>query len=108
MRVVLVVPSSAVFESMGPTLMRTAMLMPPVGVVGLASYLEVNGVEVAVVDAVTQRLDAGKCAQRISELQPDLVGFSALTWSFYYVTQTISALRCKLPDVPVVLGNIHA
>lgn len=108
MIVVLVVPNSTMLRSMSPNARHMAMLMPPLGVVSLATYLNQNGHEAVVIDAVRDNLSPAQCVQKIADCTPNLIGFSALTHNFFHVYETANCVRQTCPGVPVVFGNIHA
>jgi len=108
MKVVLVVPGSVMVQDMSPAARRLAMFMPPLGMVGLATYLNEHDIETTIVDAVRDNLDPAQCAEAIAAQQPGLVGVSVLTFSYHYVVQLSAALRKRLPGVPIVMGNLHA
>ncbi|MDP8255211.1 MAG: radical SAM protein [Candidatus Alcyoniella australis] len=108
MSVALIVPGSPLLSQMSHAAWKTAMLMPPLGLVQLAGYLRANGVETTIIDAVRRPMDPQRCAQALIELSPRLIGFSVLTWNYCFTVQTVKALRRGGWGGAIVFGNIHA
>jgi radical SAM superfamily enzyme YgiQ (UPF0313 family) len=92
-------------------------LQPHLGLISLAAVARRGGVDAAVYDpkrdlfAGELRLDASlyrSMAERILNLRPDVVGFTALGCNFHCVTKSARWLKRLRPDVPILLGGPHA
>lgn len=77
----------------------------PLGLMSIATYLERNGYEVAILDGEAERLAPWEIAQRVVDLAPRFVGVN----SFSVNAQILVSLLPLLPSEPmVILGGPHA
>jgi anaerobic magnesium-protoporphyrin IX monomethyl ester cyclase len=84
--------------------------MAPLGLLSLAAYLERDGHDIAIHDALGPFAPAGieqDIEQVISEA-PDLVGFSATTSSFLDAVQMARAIKDHRPATTTVVGGVFA
>lgn len=81
--------------------------IPPVGLAYLASVLEKNGINVAIVDQVAEMISNDEVIRKVKEFSPQIIGFSCLT----QVVNNAKVLADKIRDldkkIKIVLGNIH-
>jgi anaerobic magnesium-protoporphyrin IX monomethyl ester cyclase len=81
---------------------------PPAWVACLSGYLKAAGyTEVVFVDAMTNHLDDEQVCERIREVQPDVIGCTAITPAIYKAERLLQIAREVKPDVVTVLGGIH-
>lgn len=81
---------------------------PPAWVAYLAGTLKAGGyTDVTFVDAMTHHLDEDQVRARIAELQPDVVGCTAITPAIYKAERLLQVAREVKPDCVTVLGGIH-
>ena len=103
MRIVLVHPN---YHSGGAEI---AGSWPPAWVAYLAGHLKVAGyTDIHFVDAMTNHLDDEALRDRLSELQPDIVGTTAITPSIYAAETVLKIASEVCPNAVRVLGGIHA
>ncbi len=82
---------------------------PPAWVAYLAGALKRSGYDdVHFVDAMTNHLDDDAIRERIRELQPDIVGTTAITPSIYAAEHILELAREEAPDAMRVIGGVHA
>ncbi|MBI1952797.1 MAG: radical SAM protein [Candidatus Omnitrophica bacterium] len=83
-------------------------MLPPLGILSMASCLEAQGFEVHVVDCHAREMGPGGFRAIVRRLRPRLVGITVL--SPHYVPANYIAAICKeeVPDVTVVTGGVHA
>jgi len=82
---------------------------PPAWVAYLAGSLKAAGFEdVQFIDAMTNNLSEGDLRIKLAEMQPDVVGTTAITPSIYVAEQTLQVAKEVVPDALRVLGGIHA
>jgi anaerobic magnesium-protoporphyrin IX monomethyl ester cyclase len=82
---------------------------PPAWVAYLTGYLKAGGyTDVVFVDAMTNHLTDVQLRARLEELQPDVVGCTAITPSIYKAEQVLRLCKEINPNVITVLGGIHA
>ncbi len=80
----------------------------PLGIVYLGTVLEKSGISVRLIDAAAMRWDTEKILQWVKKVQPDVVGFSALTLSFLSTIDLARAIKQWNPNVKIVLGHYFA
>ena len=81
---------------------------PPAWVAYLTGYLKAGGyTDVHFVDAMTHHLDDGAVRARIAELQPDIVGCTAITPAIYKAEGLLKIAKEVNPAIVTVLGGIH-
>src|SRR3989344_5233817 len=82
-------------------------LMPHVGLGVLSGILTKRGHEVLVADYLLSE-DAPSIAHFINNFKPDIIGFSAYSWSMEKVKEKISEARKVLDKIPIIIGGPHA
>jgi radical SAM superfamily enzyme YgiQ (UPF0313 family) len=81
---------------------------PPLGLAIIASYLEKDGHEIKIIDAVAMELSIDETADIVMRESPELVGITAMT-NYKDMAKVLSdAIRKVLPSVTIVLGGSHA
>ncbi|RVT52574.1 magnesium-protoporphyrin IX monomethyl ester anaerobic oxidative cyclase [Rubrivivax albus] len=81
---------------------------PPAWVAYLTGYLKAAGyTDVTFVDAMTHHLDDEQVRARIVELQPDIVGCTAITPAIYKAERLLQVAKEVNPGIVTVLGGIH-
>lgn len=81
---------------------------PPIGISYLAGYLvKHSNHEIKILDTLAERLDYEQIEQRIKSHQPDIVGITAFTPTFYDVLQVARIVKKVAPDCFVCLGGAH-
>jgi anaerobic magnesium-protoporphyrin IX monomethyl ester cyclase len=81
---------------------------PPIGLLSVATYsLTHSSHDIKVIDTHAQRMSYDQIEQKIRELNPDLVGIQALTFSLCDVLLTAKRVKKANPDIKVVLGGPH-
>ncbi len=82
---------------------------PPAWVAYLAGPLRRAGYnDIHFIDAMTHKLSDEAIASRLAELQPDLVGVTAITPSIYAAERILELAQEHAPKALRVLGGIHA
>lgn len=81
---------------------------PPIGLSYLAGYLQkYTDHQVSILDTLALRMDAHQIEKHIRKVQPDLVGITAFTPTFYDVLQVCKMAKKSRPDCLVCLGGSH-
>lgn len=81
---------------------------PPAWVAYLTGTLKAGGyTDVTFVDAMTHHLDEEQVRAKITELQPDVVGCTAITPAIYQAERLLQVAKEVKPDCVTVLGGIH-
>jgi anaerobic magnesium-protoporphyrin IX monomethyl ester cyclase len=82
---------------------------PPAWVAYLAGSLKAIGfTDVHFVDAMTNDLTEEQLRDRLAELQPDVIGCTAITPSIYTAERVLEIAKEVCPKAVRVLGGIHA
>ena len=103
MRIVLVHPN---YHSGGAEI---AGSWPPAWAAYLAGSLKAIGFDdIHFIDAMTNHLDDDAVRERLAELQPDIVGCTAITPSIYAAERILEIAKETCPEAVRVLGGIHA
>lgn len=103
MRIVLIHPN---YHSGGAEI---AGSWPPAWVAYLAGHLRDAGYDdVQFIDAMTNHIDDDTLRTRLRELQPDVIGVTAITPSIYVAENILKLAQEEVPDALRVLGGVHA
>ena len=108
MRTFLINPDSHIEEKVGGRFAHYAVPVPPQGIASLAAQLRRAGHEAFCYDQYATKLPNEDLVRQIREWGADVVGFSVLTLAMGSVREAVGMLREELPDVKIVLGNVHA
>lgn len=82
---------------------------PPAWVAYLSGHLKDAGFDdITFIDAMTNDLEDDVVRQRLIELQPDVVGVTAITPSIYKAENILKVAKETVPHAVCVLGGVHA
>ncbi|MEO0700514.1 MAG: magnesium-protoporphyrin IX monomethyl ester anaerobic oxidative cyclase [Pseudomonadota bacterium] len=82
---------------------------PPAWVAYLSGSLKAAGFDdIHFIDAMTNDLPEDELRARIAEVQPDVVGLTAITPSIYVAERALEIAKEVAPDAVRVLGGVHA
>jgi anaerobic magnesium-protoporphyrin IX monomethyl ester cyclase len=82
---------------------------PPAWVAYLAGHLKRHGItDITFLDAMTEHMGEEELSARLAELQPDVVGVTAITPSIYAAERVLELAKASCPQAVRVLGGIHA
>jgi radical SAM superfamily enzyme YgiQ (UPF0313 family) len=80
----------------------------PLGIMAVASAARAAGFsEISLVDMKAERWTAAEAVQRISQLAPDVVGISAMTYEAGCLAEVARGVKQCLPQAQVVAGGPH-
>jgi len=103
MRIVFIHPN---YHSGGAEIAGT---WPPAWVAYLAGALRGAGfADVHFIDAMTDDLSEDELRARLTAMQPDIVGTTAITPAIYIAEQTLQLAQEVCPDAITILGGVHA
>lgn len=107
MKVLLISPDCNLDKALGryKKLMRP---MAPINVAYLAAALRQHNHEPVVIDDLVEHLGPDGINAAIKKHKPGLVGISCLTQTAPEVFNLAASIKKKYPELPVVLGNLHA
>ena len=82
---------------------------PPAWVAYLSGHLRTAGFDdIHFIDAMTDDVDDADLGRRIGELDPDVVGVTAITPSIYRAEEVLKLAQTHAPKAVRVLGGVHA
>jgi len=82
---------------------------PPAWAAYLSGPLKKAGyTDIHFIDAMTNNIEDDELARQLKEIQPDIVGVTAITPSIYKAEKVIAIAREVVPGAVTVLGGIHA
>ncbi|MDP8222057.1 MAG: radical SAM protein [Candidatus Lernaella stagnicola] len=107
MNVLLVNPTSLRDQRAGP---YSKLMFPvaPLGLAYLAAVARDAGHNVRVEDQYASGCSASEIGALAAEHRADVVGFSCLSPNVLAVRENVAAVRERLPETHIVLGNMHA
>lgn len=83
-------------------------ILPPLGLLSVASTLEKNNHEVALLDTNILGIDFHNLGNKIKCFSPDIIGFSTTSLTIMETLEEIKVAKEAFPGVPVVVGGPHA
>lgn len=83
-------------------------LMPPIGIMSIAAFLERAGIDVEIIDCYATPMPLDQLVAEIIRRAPDCVGVSCTTSSFPEGYRIAAALKEKAPHIHIVFGGAHA
>ena len=107
MNILLLIPPASLNSSYGQ-LKDFSNPQPSIGLAYIAAVLRKNGISVTVLDAYVNQLGIEEILAEIKSRKIDILGISLLTTSVVVTTLIIKEVRAQLPEVKIVLGNVHA
>lgn len=81
---------------------------PALGILWIAATLKQAGHEVSVVDMDADQMNGNALLEEIRNFQPQVVGFTAVTPTYYNAVQLAQSIREHHPEIKLLLGGIHA
>jgi len=83
-------------------------MLPPLGILSIASFLEAQNYEVHIVDLHAEELSPEQFRQIVQKLQPRFVGITVLSTHFTPAHFVAKICKDEIPDVKVYVGGVHA
>lgn len=80
---------------------------PNLAFIYMAGELEKAGFEVEIYDAMSKFHTAEQIREHIKEEQPDFVGVTAITATFYAAIDVAKSAKEECPGVTTILGGVH-
>ena len=108
MKIAFVHPHGSNWMGIGKDISTIFNLMPPLGIMSIAAYLEARGIDTEIIDCYGTHLTGTALSDEILRRNPDAVAFSCTTSSFLEGYQIAELLKERKPDLPVVFGGAHA
>lgn len=97
-----------VYAEAGFSLSYFGELLPPLGIVQIASFLNSNGFNCRVIDARHPSFTLEWFADYLSSMRPKFIGFSIFTDTIFTVARLVAIARRYSPSSKIVAGGPHA
>jgi radical SAM superfamily enzyme YgiQ (UPF0313 family) len=109
MKITLVHPAGFNSVPGQPDFSVLANRMAPIGILQLASWLEMHGHAVEVHDCLGPYAPSGtkENAEIVLATNPEMIGFSATTSGFMDGGEMAAPIKARRPDIKIVFGNVH-
>ncbi len=108
MKALLVHPHGSNWMGSGKDITTIFNLMPPIGLLSIAAFLESKGIDADILDCYGAPATVEEHARDILSRGPDVVGFSCTTSSFLEGYAIAECLKQMNADVRIVFGGSHA
>lgn len=86
---------------------RLANIMPPLGLASISAYLTSKGQENDIIDCYAHPDSDGLIGEYLQKYQPEFVGFSCTTSSFFDGERLAVLAKNIVPTIKVVFGGVH-
>ncbi|HTY03825.1 MAG TPA: radical SAM protein [Rhodocyclaceae bacterium] len=109
MRITLVHPAGFNFVPGQPDFSVLANRMAPIGILQLASWLEMHGHAAEVHDCLGPYAPptVAENVELVLATNPEMVGFSATTSGFMDAVEMSAIIKARRPQVKIAFGNVH-
>ncbi len=94
-------------EAAARDISRKANIMPPLGLAGIAAYLERAGCGCHILDCYAHPDADGRLRELLREQRPALLGISCTTASFHDGVRLAQLAKSELPEIRVAFGGPH-
>jgi len=106
-RILLVHPLGYDSERAKNDISRLANIMPPIGILSIAAWLEQHGYVADVIDCYAHPDSDGRIRDALRETRPAWIGFSCTTSAFLDGVRLAKLAKEVLPGVRTVFGGVH-
>ncbi|MDP2862783.1 MAG: radical SAM protein [Desulfobacterales bacterium] len=94
-------------EAAGKDIARIASIIPPIGLAGIAAYLEKRGIDVSIIDCYARPDSDSLIRGYLQSEKPAFLGLSCTTSTFLDGVRTAKLAKSILPDIKVIFGGAH-
>jgi radical SAM superfamily enzyme YgiQ (UPF0313 family) len=106
-KLLLVHPLGYRADAAGSDIARLANIMPPIGLAGLAAWLDRKGFQTALVDCYAKPDALSHIRQILQDQKPDFLGLSCTTSSFRDGVRLAELAKSIQPSIKTVVGGPH-
>jgi len=83
-------------------------MLPPLGILSLASYLEESGFEVHILDLHAEEISPEEFRQILRDLNPRFLGITVLSAHLVPANYIAHIAHEEIDDIKVIVGGVHA
>ena len=106
-KILLVHPLGYRKEAAGKDISRITSIIPPIGLAGIAAYLEKRGMDVSIIDCYARPDSDTLIRGYLRSENPAFLGLSCTTSTFLDGIRTAKLAKSILPDIKIVFGGAH-
>lgn len=106
-KILLVHPLGYRGDKAGQDISRKANIMPPLGLAGIAAYLEQKGVRADIIDCYAHPFSDDLIMDYVKRHDPAFAGFSCTTATFLDGVRIAAQIKKIRPDIKIVFGGVH-
>jgi len=102
-------PIENIIESDMPKELESGMdFLPPLGLMYIAAYVkEKTNYNIEILDCGVEKIDYNNLENKIKNINPDIVGITAMTFTLIDVIKTAKLVKEVNPNIKIVLGGPH-
>lgn len=83
-------------------------MLPPLGILSIASYLEENNFKVALIDLHSEQYSIEEFRAKIKKLNPKFIGMTVLSAHLKVALNIANVFYEELPEAKIIAGGVHA
>jgi radical SAM superfamily enzyme YgiQ (UPF0313 family) len=106
-RILLIHPLGYSPDDAGRDISRLANIMPPLGLLSIAAYLEKNGITADIIDCYAYPDSESKIHRYLKEKNPGYIGLTCTTSTFHDAVRIAKIAKGILPGIRSVFGGAH-
>lgn len=106
-KILLVHPLGYRKEVAGKDISRIASIIPPIGLAGIAAYLEKRGIDASIIDCYARPDSDSLIRSYLQSKNPAFIGLSCTTSTFLDGIRTANLAKSILPGIKTVFGGAH-
>ncbi len=91
----------------GADISRKANIMPPLGLAGIAAYLDRFQIQSAIIDCYAEPESDALIIKYLEEEKPLFIGFSCTTSSFLDGIRIAKYAKKIIPEIRIIFGGVH-
>ncbi|MBU8911980.1 MAG: B12-binding domain-containing radical SAM protein [Desulfobacterales bacterium] len=106
-KILLIHPLGYNLANAGTDISRKANIMPPLGLAGIAAYLDRLQIKSHIIDCYAEPKSDALIIKYMENEKPDFIGFSCTTSSFLDGIRIAEYVKKIVPETRIVFGGVH-
>ena len=102
-------PFEYTIQSCQPKILEEGLdFLPPLGIMYIAAYLQQETEhQIEILDTQVEKLTYEQIGEKIKEINPDVAGITAMTFTIIDVIETAKTIKKINPEIKIILGGPH-
>jgi len=105
---VLLVSAPSIMEKTFSSAKSLYKPIEPLGLLYIAGNLLKNNINTSILDCNLEGLSIDESVNEIEKIKPMALGISCLTAEAYLVEELLKRVKDAMPDLKIIMGNMHA